>query len=688
MRSAPRRRSSRTRHAVPAVTALALAIAGMALPAGAQSSEDASQVGRFQAPFVEPRIGETTTDEKCIEREDGSQVCKPAAGSIAVLPDGNVVYWSALEATENIALSTVAEFGRVAENDQTRHLDLSGAAPVWTIPTDSDGGAQPRPEKALIDGSLIDNGGERNANGALFGSDQVFLADGRLLTASGTDYYNEFGAVELEGLVQTRIYDGATNGWTQTGDLNIGRWYPTLVTTGSGEVYAFSGVTKLIKPVYSDNPTASGRNVPEPEVYDPATGTWRLLDAGADRSLPLYPRMRLLPNGNIVFATSGQSWNPAGYAYDEALWNITATFDPETGTWSEHEVPGLGTLDIGYRGSGSTVMLTLRPDETGRYANAELLNTGGVAGTSPGGLVGLPFTRITAVDIAEDGSETVSSRAAADLNATRWYGHSTLLPSGEVLLTSGGDTDDVVAPGGGRPRLIPELYDPATDTWTQMTSQSQPRTYHNSAVLLPDATVLVGGHNPIPTGYTTHFTIPGNAPNDGRDPSFEIFEPPYLHRGDRPVIVSAPTSVDLNQQATLTLDIPADQIRDVVAMRHAAETHIIDGDQRAVELTIVSRDGNDLVVRVPDTGNVLPAGPYMIFVNKDTDDGPIPSEAALVSVTSNVVADGTATESAPEPAATDAPASEVLGEQLPATGGGLAAALLGIMGAAVLRRRS
>jgi hypothetical protein len=282
-------------------------------------------------------------------------------------------------------------------------------------------------------------------------------------------------------------------------------------------------------------------------------------------------------------------------------------------------------------------MLPLRPDGQGDYSRVELLNSGGHPGTSPGTYVGQAFSRITSIEVAgEDGPADVSWRSAGNLNQTRWYGHSTLLPTGEVFLTSGGDVDHVIAPGTERPRTTPELFDPETETWTPVAEQNRPRTYHNSAVLLPDATVLVGGHNPIPTGYTNHTTIPGNAPNDGRDPSFEIWEPPYLHWGvEQPGIQVQRDTVDLGDQLTIGLDnITAEDVESVVLVRHRAETHLIDGDQRTVELPFDVPNGNASSIRaqVPDNGNVLPAGPYMVFVNRSTERGPVPSKAAFVSV--------------------------------------------------------
>ncbi|MGI9018576.1 MAG: cell wall-binding repeat-containing protein [Euzebya sp.] len=629
------------------VSALLVPLVG----ASAQDAGDPSQVGSFSATFVEPEINGTVTEDKCIPRDDGSDtvVCKPAAGSIALLADNRLLYWSNLEATENIQQSTVLEFGRVAENDQSRVLTMLQGTPSWMTPSPSDGGVNENEAMALApDGSGIDEDHPRNAEGAMFGADHVFLADGEVLVAGGTDYYQEFGqvnnafpdfplavsAVELEGISQSRIFDPGNNTFRPSGDMNFGRWYPTATTLGDGRVLMTSGVQKLIKPIYPDQPPEdSGRNVVQQEIYDPETGQWELLPESADRSLPLYPRMHLLPNGHVLYNTSGQTWNPAGEAYDQALWNMAATFNPTDNTWTDQGVPLIGSQSMGYLGSNPSVMLPLQVDENGEYSHVEFLNAGGVFGPPPGSYIATSQSRIMTVDVAGD-DVSYDARQTDPLNVSRWYGAGTLLPTGEVLISSGADRDEVINPGSEAPRLIPELFDPETETWTQMAPQNNGRTYHNSAVLLPDGRVLIGGHNPIPTGYTAHGQVqaPGSAPNDGRDPTFEFFSPPYLFRGDRPGITNVVDDWSYGSQVQIDLDIPATEVADVILMRRTAMTHIIDADQRGVVLPITSRDGNSITVQAPPDGNVAPMGPYMLFVNRDTAEGKVPSVAASIDM--------------------------------------------------------
>lgn len=67
-------------------------------------------------------------------------------------------------------------------------------------------------------------------------------------------------------------------------------------------------------------------------------------------------------------------------------------------------------------------------------------------------------------------------------------------------------------------------------------------------------------------------------------------------------------------------------------VRNPSITHLIDGDQRSIELRIIKREGHMLTVAGPPNGAVAPPGPYMLFVNRATSDGLIPSTARQVFI--------------------------------------------------------
>jgi hypothetical protein len=669
-------------------------------------------IGSFGEPFAEPTIDDIPTAEKCITTASGSKVCKPAAGTIALLRDGRLVYFDALEGTENVNLSIVSDFGVVSVNDQTRVLRLGpGDTPTWTHPSPVDGGANPGGYDAttLLPDGILDTSGTSTATGALFCAAVAELADGRILAVGGSDYYDEpgisgfpLGVLEIEGLRNARIFDPHNDAWRQTGSMQWGRWYPSLVTLPDGNVFVASGVTKLVKPVYPDDPFQSGRNVVQTEIYDVACGTWSDNGVLAQRSLPTFPRIHLLPNGLVYYNAAGQAFDPMGQGYDQALWNVVGTYDPVAKRWADLALAGyplqlnqmglselttalnptnpnlaltlLGTLgslvgrvvtspnDLagqlgallgyaidpwvvdavvggGFRGSAASVMLPLRPDASGAYTRAEFLTAGGVVGgyvaPTPGTYFATDASRIDTVDTA-GGTLAYRTRLTGKLVRRRWYGSGVVLPDASVMFFSGADRDGVVLPGLDVPVVVAERFDPRTETWKPMATQHRTRTYHNTALLLPDGRVLVGGHAPISTAYLNNIDLSslGFSQGDGRDPSFEIYSPPYVFRNDRPVIQNVPAkAADVTRGQLYTVTTPdAAKIEAAILIRRTAITHLVDGDQRAVVLPVVARGANWVRVRIPSAPAVAPAGHYMLFIQKTTADGPIPSTSTPVRV--------------------------------------------------------
>src|SRR5262249_25590887 len=156
------------------------------------------------------------------------------------------------------------------------------------------------------------------------------------------------------------------------------------------------------------------------------------------------------------------------------------------------------------------------------------------------------------------------------------------------------------------------------------------------ALLMPDGRVLVGGHAPISTAYLSDIDLSslGFSQGDGRDPSFEIYSPPYVFRSDRPVIQNIPARADdvsRGQVYSVTTDQPQ-TIDSAMLIRRTATTHLVDGDQRAVVLPIVARGSNYVRVRIPAAAAVVPAGHYMLFLDKASADGLIPSVSTPVRV--------------------------------------------------------
>ncbi len=715
-----------------------------------------STLGCFSKPFAEPMVYRrdlqrddknpaaegVRTDEKCLyDPVTKRNRCKPAAGTISLLPTGDFLYFNALEGTEDFEIGILTDFGQKAINDQTRVMRVgrnANTAGSWVRPFEVGAGANPNGYALteLLPGLGLTNPDTNGADGALFCADVAMMADGRILAVGGTAYFSEpyiaplgFGLVELEGIKNSRAFNPNTNSWQQMADMNFGRWYPSLVTLEDSRIFVASGVTKLLKPVYPQAPEQSGRNVVETETFTPPTsakdkGKWTVNGQAAQRALPLYPRLHLLPNGHVLYNAGGQAFNPFGQSYDQPLWNIAATYNPGTDSWSDLAYAGLPfrfseaglesftqlfnitardsaqaaalktlsadtlmktpgalmtafqklnvtdpaaavqkVLGSGMRGSTSSTMLPLVPDADGKYRNASFLTAGGVlpvvAAGSPGSYVAVASSRIDTVktELADTPKNAkvieYDSEITGSLSEARWYGTNVLLPDDSVMIFSGADRDGVAAPGVEFPRKRAERFDIKTKRWTPMATANNARTYHNTAILMQDGRVLVGGHAPISTLYIRNINLAafGFGPNDGRDPSFEIYSPPYVGNKERPVLTGFAQAAEIDPAtgkpfvrtanlggtlSVVTAKNAGAQLDSIALVRHTVMTHLIDGDQRSVIIpkSAISVNGNTLSFNLPTQKAVLPQGAYMVFVRiKDAKGNVLPSEGLSFMVT-------------------------------------------------------
>src|SRR5437016_9862046 len=126
------------------------------------------------------------------------------------------------------------------------------------------------------------------------------------------------------------------------------------------------------------------------------------------------------------------------------------------------------------------------------------------------------------------------------------------------------------------PVLSVALFDPTNESWTTLAPIKTPRSYHSTAVLLPTAEVLIGGKDFL-------FNLP---PYDYPEHRLEVFSPPYLFRGERPVLSAVPGHIAYGE----TFSIGATQVGTItsaVLMRPGSVTHSFNMEQRLVRLTLV-----------------------------------------------------------------------------------------------------
>ncbi len=244
--------------------------------------------------------------------------------------------------------------------------------------------------------------------------------------------------------------------------------------------------------------------------------------------------------------------------------------------------------------NGSTVM----------YLPGKFLRSG-TAGNPNLTVQAFPTTQVLDVN-----QPTATWRLVASMAFPRSHHNLTSLPDGTVLAVGGGRTSN--ANDIDLAVHEAETWSPVTERWTTMSAMVSPRLYHGVSLLLPDGRVLVAGSG-RPNGLGSNQF---NA---------EIFSPPYLFKGPRPVITSAPANAQYG--APFFVATPdAARIAKVSLIRLGSVTHAFNIDQRYLELTYQPAAGGLTVTAPPDRNTAIP-GDYMLFL---VDSNGVPSTAAMV----------------------------------------------------------
>jgi hypothetical protein len=390
-------------------------------------------------------------------------------------------------------------------------------------------------------------------------SGMSFLPDGRLLATGGEpdDTSLPLGI----GNPFTTLFRPSTNTWSDSDRMEFIRWYPSNVLLPSGKVLIIGGTA---------GPTGSDNFIKAMEIYDPTSDTVSRLPASADRWMGLYPKTFLLWNGQVFKAGPSSQ---------------TFRFDPVLNKWF-----AVAEMQGGDRRRGSAVILS---------GGRKVLTCGGVS---------LEGQVIASSEVIDMSAAQPQWRVVDRLTQARNNHSLVLLPDGTVLCVGGGS----VQAQWRSPVGLTEMFHPDTETWTPMASQNTNRTYHSTAILLPDGRVISGGAN---SGNPEERTV-------------EFYSPPYLFRGARPTISSV-SPRRLRHGESCTISTPnASRIDRMVLLKPGANTHSMNFDQRHVELSFRTGAGF-LTGRIPTNRALVPPGYYMLFILNGSG---VPSVARFVRI--------------------------------------------------------
>jgi hypothetical protein len=339
--------------------------------------------------------------------------------------------------------------GGIGDDDSissTYVYDPRGDPPVWTRSGEL-GTARVAPVSAVLpDGRILVAGGVY-----LDGNEGVANPEGSAVLAA---YHPQPSAaprsllddvvppVPVPVLATAELYDPATGTWSATGALRYARLGAAAVTLADGRVLVVG--SRKGGYLSGKEPAVPDRAFTSAEIYDPATGTFNLVD-----DLP------------------ATDWSPI------------ADLDPREGHNMWTVDPGRTLVALADGGAllfDKAVEWTGKDNTEGRIVRTLRLD----AVTGSWSVIDVRAWQHTATgDPPAPMVEVVAGQSRSQPLVAR-------LVDGRVLVAGGIDGATV------GPSTEADLYDPATDTWTTLPPMPEPRA-RGAAVALPDGSVLLVG---------------------------------------------------------------------------------------------------------------------------------------------------------------------------------------------------
>jgi galactose oxidase-like protein len=518
----------------------------------------AAEVGRWQPPFSIPVM----------------------AINAAMLPTGKVLWFSYPVNPNPIAggpdvVNTAQAWLWDPATGRTKRVD----PPLWLDPKD---------------------GKMKPAN--IWCAGTSFLADGRVVVAGGNLDYRVPGVAgkEFKGLDKVYTFDPFSETWTEQPDMEDGRWYPSQARLPDGRTVILSGLDSSGRTdIY---PTNKSIEVLTPSDESNLRGVGqvdRIPGNRGDVGMPpdggLYPHTFWMPSGKLLIAGPEENdfWYLDGADPGKSLSDQWSLLFPQQNRTER------------LFGTGVQV-----PNKPGAGPSTKYMQIGGWSDfNSPGN------TATTETFDEADYQQNVKTWVnTPSLNTPRSHANTVLLPDGSMVEVGGGlGKDPTLQQWAAEPadRNV-ELWDPDTGQWTEGAAQQEYRTYHSTALLLPDGRVVSAGDD-----Y-----------NGGWDrDSAEIYEPPYLFKGPRPVISGAPGLAALGGTLDVATPDPS-HVENAALVAPGATTHANDMNQRYYALQTTPGVGQ-VSMSLPASPNALLPGWYMLFLISDKG---VPSVATWVRV--------------------------------------------------------
>ncbi|MCX6858194.1 MAG: putative Ig domain-containing protein, partial [Verrucomicrobia bacterium] len=386
----------------------------------------------------------------------------------------------------------------------------------------------------------------------MFCGGTAMLPDGRLVINGGRN------TTRLSS-----IFDWRTNQWVAIPNMNDPRWYNTSVAMTDGSVFTVSG--------------DGGTNTAERWVEASGWGrlsniNWATVVAQPGYVTRWHPLIVVAPDNRLFH----------GGPTDQMNWITTA--GNGSLTFANANVPGAH-----YPKEGSFAM----------YNEGRIVVFGGAASTNTNpsdGSTGVSTNLAFTIDIR--GAQPVVAQTAS-MKFVRQFCNSVILPNGEVMVIGGNSSGLKFNDTGSI--LAPEIWNPATGQWREVTDMAIPRNYHSLAFLLPDGRVWSGGGG-----------LSGNSA-DHRDA--QLYTPPMLFNEDgtnaiRPTLSNAPSAIGPGQVFNVQ---GSAGITRFTFIKMSSQTHSVNTDLRFLELPFTSPSSGNYEITAHSNLSVMTPGYWMLF---------------------------------------------------------------------------
>ncbi len=558
--------------------------------AGSGNNESYFDAGTFKTLLLDP----VTMKEQLIPTP-WDLFC---AGHIE-LPDGNILLAGGTARYENLT-PTHAGGSMTVLNNNPHHAWTLPKGTIFTAPN----GTRFASDAAITLPPATKKPGANGAQPTVAASQQNVwvnaLAQGKGSLIGGYEQYTISGAVaqqaghllygigtpmtlqqqDFQGTKDAYIFNVKTLRYEKVNSMNYARWYPTLAEMGDGMDMAISGLN------------GEGQISMNSEMFNPTTKTW---SQGPVRGFPTYPSTFLTANGELFFTGSNSGYGPATQA-----WRSPGFWDVKTNKFTP--VPGIA--DAQDLETSASVLLPPAQKQT-----VMVMGGGGVGQSNSS------TARTALLDLSAPDPAWVRGPNLAQ--PTR-YPITVLLPDDNVLVT-GGST--YYRGMHGSDNHDTRIYQTASSSFAWAADAITGRDYHSGGLLLPNGSVLTLGGNPL-------YGDKDDTQPQTFNQEIDVYFPPYMFQGTRPVISSAPKVMRLSHSYTIKVSQTAD-IKSLRLMRPDNPTHVTDVNERSVAVSFTQAGNGELKITLPSNDNLLPPSYYMLFAANSKG---VPSAAYWVQV--------------------------------------------------------